>query len=135
MKYYAMVCKGVEKIFVENGGLENEDNDFVIKLIAGALRPNGQQCCFRPYIKRGKRPSKFVVILSVHFYVWYHPQTFYKSKSLIRYSACFLDNFAFLNSFAVMEFLCKATIDCAIGNGRETTRPCLQGPADLTRVP
>ncbi len=41
VKYYAIVLRrGVEKIFVENGGLENEDNDFVIKLIADALRAN-----------------------------------------------------------------------------------------------
>jgi hypothetical protein len=32
--------RGVEKIFVENGGLEYEDNDFVSKLIADALRAN-----------------------------------------------------------------------------------------------
>ena len=41
VKYYAIVLRrGVEKMFVENGGLENEDNDFVIKLIADALRAN-----------------------------------------------------------------------------------------------
>jgi len=41
VKYYAIVLRrGVEKIFVENGGLEYEDNDFVSKLIADALRAN-----------------------------------------------------------------------------------------------
>jgi hypothetical protein len=41
VKHYAIVLRrGVEKIFVENGGLEYEDNDFVSKLIADALRAN-----------------------------------------------------------------------------------------------
>ena len=34
------VTKRRGKIFVENGGLEYEDNDFVSKLIADALRAN-----------------------------------------------------------------------------------------------
>jgi len=44
VKYYAIVLRrGVEKIFVENGGLENEDNDFVIRLINDALKANSKK--------------------------------------------------------------------------------------------